>query len=160
MAFDLSHISTRRRGRTIQLPVARAVFKRVADDALDALTRVDVFLDRNFVRSSLLENSSEVAVNALGIFANHDEIEVFWFDAFERAKRRIQQPHRADIGVQVHLAAHAQQDFLRVNVGGHARIAEGADQDGVEIPGQGSEAIRRDRNFVGEIAVGSPVERG
>src|ERR1019366_4619219 len=146
--------------RTIQLPVAGAVFKRVADDALDTLARVDVFLDRNFVGRSLLENSSEVAVNALGIFANHDEIHVFWFDAFERAQRRIQQSDWADIGVEVHLAAHAQQDFLRMNVRGHARIAEGPDQDGVEIPGQGREAVRWYCNFVGEIAVGSPVERG
>ncbi len=47
-----------------------------------------------------------------------------------------------------------------MNIGGHARIAKSADQDGVEIPGQHGEAVRRDRNFVGEIAVGSPVERG
>ena len=138
--------------------MAGAVLKRVADDALDTLARVDVFLDRNLVRRSLLEDSSEIAVNALGVFANHDEIEVLWFDAFERAERRIQQPHRPDIGVQVHFAAHAQQDFSCVNIGGHARIAEGADQDGVEIARQGGEAVRRNGNFVGEIAVGSPVE--
>src|SRR5208282_4457426 len=34
-----------------------------------------------------------------------------------------------------------------------------ADQDGVEIPCQGGEAVRWNRNFVGEITVGSPVER-
>ena len=145
--------------RTIQFPVAGAVLKRVADDALDPLARVDVLLDRNFVRSSLLENSSEVAVNPFGIFANHDEIRVSWFDAFERAKRRIQQPHRPDIGVQVHPAPHAQQDFFSMNVGRHARIAEGAHQDGVEISCQGSKTVRRDGNFVGEIAIGSPIER-
>ena len=47
-----------------------------------------------------------------------------------------------------------------MNVRRHARIAEGADQDGVEISCQGSEAIWRDGNSVGEITVGSPVERG
>ena len=112
---------------TINLPVARAVLKRVADDALDALARVDIFLDRNFVRRPLLEDASEVTVNALGVLANHHEIDVFWFDAFERAKRRIQQTYRPDIGVQVHLGAHAEQDFFRVNVRRHARIAKSTD---------------------------------
>src|SRR6266403_1138535 len=144
--------------RAVDLLIIGAVLKRVADDALDTLARVDVFLDRNFVRRSLLEDASEVTVNALGVLANHHAIEVVWFDAFERAKRRIHQTHRPDIGVQVHLAAHAAEDFFGVNVRRHARIAECSDQDGVEIPGQGSEAICRDRNFVGEIAVGSPVE--
>src|ERR1700674_92567 len=146
--------------RAIQLLIARAILKRVADDAFDALARVDVFLDCNFIRRSLLEHSSKVAVNALGVLANHNEIDVFWFDAFERTKRRIHQPYRPDIGKQVHLAAHAQQDFLRMNVRGHARIAESADQYGVEIPIQHSEAIRRDRSFVGEVVIGSPVEAG
>ena len=45
-----------------------------------------------------------------------------------------------------------------MNVGGHARIAKSTDQNRVEIPRQTSEAVRRDRNFVGEIPVGSPVE--
>ncbi len=45
-----------------------------------------------------------------------------------------------------------------MNVGGHARIAESADQNSVKISGQGNEAVRRHGDFVGEIAVGSPVE--
>src|SRR2546428_825391 len=77
----------------VALVIIGAVLKRVADDALDALARVDIFLDRNFVRRPLLEEASEVTVNALGVLANHHEIEVVWFDAFERAKRRIQQPY-------------------------------------------------------------------
>jgi hypothetical protein len=47
-----------------------------------------------------------------------------------------------------------------VNVGGHTRIAKSADENGVEPCGQHGEAIRRDGNVVGEIAVGSPVECG
>jgi hypothetical protein len=143
----------------IELPVARAVLERVPNDAFDSLACVDVFLDRNFIGRSLLEDSTQVAINALGVLTNHHEVEVFWFDAFKRAKRRIQQAHRPDVGVQVHLAAHAQQNFPRMKVGGHARIAKRADEDGIEIAGQGREAVRWDRNFVGEIAVGSPVER-
>ena len=47
-----------------------------------------------------------------------------------------------------------------MNIGGHARVAKGADKDGIEIAGQGGEAVRWNRNFVGKIAVGSPVEVG
>jgi len=70
------------------------------------------------------------------------------------------QAHRADIGVEIHLAAHAEQDFLGVNVRRDARVAEGADENGVEIAGQSGEAIGRDGDFIGEVTVGSPVERG
>jgi len=63
--------------RAVHFFATGAVLERVADDAFDALARVDVFLDRNFVGRSLFENTAEVAVNTLGIFAEYDEINVF-----------------------------------------------------------------------------------
>src|SRR6266496_6717783 len=47
-----------------------------------------------------------------------------------------------------------------MNVGGHARIAERADQNGVEIAGQRGKTIRRDRYVLAQVAVGAPVEVG
>lgn len=112
------------------------------------------------MRCTLLENSSQVAVDTFGVFADHDEIEVFRFDTFERAKRRIQQAHWSHIGEEIHLAAHAEQYFSGVNIEGYAGIAKGSDEDGIEVAGQGGEAVGRDGSFVGEIAISSPVEGG
>ena len=42
----------------------------------------------------------------------------------------------------------------------HARVAECTEQNGVEIAGQHGEAVRRDGDAIGEIAIGAPVEMG
>ena len=42
----------------------------------------------------------------------------------------------------------------------HARIAERADQDRVEVAAQHREAVRRHRDAVAQIAVGAPIEMG
>ncbi len=146
--------------RPILLLVTLAIFKGIADHPLHALAGVDVFLHRDFVRRARLEHAAGIDVNAFGIFAHHDEINVPGFDAFQRAERRVQQTHRAHVGVQVHLEAHAQQDFLGVDIRGHARIAKRAQQDGVEIAFQHGEAVRRDGNAVRQVTIGAPVEMG
>ena len=160
MAFDLSHIRTLLRGVPSCFCVTFAIFKGVADDPLHALAGVDVFLHGDLVRRALLEDAAGIDVDALGIFADHDEIDVLGLDAFQRTERRIQQSHRAHVGVQVHLEAHAQQNFFGVNIRGHARIAECAQQDGVEIAFQHGEAVRRDGNAVRQVTIGAPVEMG
>ena len=55
------------------------------------------------------------------------------------------QAHRADVGVQIHFEAHAQQDFFGVNVRGDTRIAKGTYQNRIEIAFQHGEATGRDR---------------
>ena len=47
-----------------------------------------------------------------------------------------------------------------MNVGRHARIAQGSDEDGVEVARQHVEAVGRNGGAVDEIAVGAPVEGG
>ena len=49
------------------------------------------------------------------------------------------------------------RDFFGVNIGGHARVAEGADQDRVEVvrPSMAN-PFPRDCHFVGRVAVGPP----
>src|SRR5208337_4474644 len=53
---------------------------------------------------------------------------------------------------------HAEQNFLGVDIGLNARIAEGTGEDGVVITRQHREAIRRNGHAIAEIAVGTPVE--
>ena len=56
--------------------VGAGVVEGVADDAVDALVGVDVFLDGDFVGSSLLEETADADVEAFGVFAEDHEIEV------------------------------------------------------------------------------------
>ena len=143
MALDLSHISTFAARRAVELRMRLAVFKGIADDALDALARVDVFLGGDLVGSSLLEDAAGIGINALGVFAEDDEVDVFRFDPLQWAERRVKQADRAHVGIEIHLEAHAEQNFFGVDIGLDARIAEGADEDGVEIASEHGEAVRR-----------------
>ncbi len=158
MAFDLSHMSNAVARRAVELGVALAIFEGIADDALDALARVDVFLNRDLIRRALLEDSARIGVDALGVFADDDEIHILRLDAFQRTQRRIEQPHRAHVGVEVHLEAHAEQDLFGMDVGGDAGIAEGAGEDGIEVALEHGEAIGRDGHAVAKIAIGAPVK--
>ena len=137
-----------------------AIFEGVADDALDAFARIDVFLGGDFVGSSLLEDAAGIGVNAFGIFAEDDEVDVFRLDSFQRTQRRIEQADRAHVGVEIHFEAHAEQNFFGMDVGLDAGIAEGADQDGVEVAGEHGESVGRDGGLVAQVAVGAPVEVG
>ena len=67
----------------IELGVLFAVLEGVADDALDALASIDVFLGGNFVGRALLEHASSIGVYALGVFAEHDEIDIFGLNALQ-----------------------------------------------------------------------------
>ncbi len=64
--------------------MALAILKRVADNALDALARVDVFLNRDLIGRALLEDSAGIGVNALGVFADDHKIYILRLDAFQR----------------------------------------------------------------------------
>src|SRR6185437_15113783 len=63
--------------------VVSAIIEGVADNTFDALASIDVLLDRKFVGSSLLEDAAGISVNALGVFAEDDEVYVFGLDSFQ-----------------------------------------------------------------------------
>src|SRR5580693_8409083 len=75
-------------GRTVELGVALTIFEGIADGALDTLARVDVLLNRDFIRRSLLEDSTRIGIDTLGVFADDDEIHVLGLDAFYRTQGR------------------------------------------------------------------------
>ena len=135
-----------------------AILERVADNPLDALARVDVFLNRDLIGRALLEDSARIGVHAFRVFADHDEIHILRLDAFQRTQRRIEQAHWPHVGVEIHLEAHAEQDLFGVDVGLDAGIAEGAGENRIEVTAKHGEAVGRDGHSVAEIAIGAPVE--
>src|SRR5258708_15486635 len=135
-----------------------AVFERIADDALDTFSRIDVFLNGDLIRCALLENSAGIGVNAFRVFADHDKINILRLDAFQRAQGGIEQAHGPHIGVKVHLKAHAEKDFFSVDIGLDPWIAEGSRENSVKVAAKHGKAIGRNCHTVAEIAVGAPVE--
>ena len=54
------------------------VLKRPANASFAALACIDRLLDGDFVRGSLLEKSTDAAVEVLGILTNDDKVDVIW----------------------------------------------------------------------------------
>ena len=107
-----------------------------------------------------LEVAAHVRVNAFGVLADDGEVDVVRRGVLQRAKGCVEQPDRTHVRVEVHLEAHAQQDFLGVDISRHARIAERTHEDGVEVAGQHLKAVRRNSNAIDQIPVGAPVKVG
>src|SRR5580704_6781775 len=142
----------------VELCRAFRILKCVADYAFHSFTGIDILLHCDLIQRAFLKYSTRIGVSAFGIFADHNEVDVLGFDAFERAQRGIEQAHRTHVGIEIHFEAHAQQDFFGVNVRGDARIAKGTYEDRVEVTLQHSETFRRDGDTVCKVTVGTPVK--
>ena len=92
----------------------------VADAALDAHAGVDRALGGDLVRRALAQEAALAGVGALGVLADHDEVDV----------RRPEE--RAQVDVQVEVEAHLQQQAPLDHPGRHVGRADGAEEDGVE----------------------------
>ena len=85
-----------------------------ADDAVDALVGVDLFLDRDFVRRPGLEPAADAHVDALGVLAEHDEVDVLRAAVLQRAEAIGEQLDRPVVDVEVELEPGAEQDVARM----------------------------------------------
>ena len=92
----------------ILLLVAFAIFEGIADHALHPFPRIDVFLYRNFIRRALLEDAAGIARRRLRCFHESPRNRCPWARLLSEDTSGIQQTHRTNVGIQVHLEAHAQ----------------------------------------------------
>ena len=74
----------------------------------------------------------------------------------ERTEPLVEQLDRPVVDVEVELEARAEQDVARVPVVGHARIAERADEDRVELSRSIVVAVGRHGIAGREVVVGAP----
>src|SRR5256714_4313357 len=81
----VAHENAGARG-AISFFVVGAIFEGISDHALDTFARVYVFLDCDFVGSSLLEDAARIDVSTFGIFTNDDEVHIFRFNMFQRTQ--------------------------------------------------------------------------
>jgi hypothetical protein len=135
--------------------VGARVLERVAHDPVHALVGVDLFLNRDLVRRAGLESSTDADVDTLGVLAKDHEVHVGARAALERTESVVEEADRPVVDVQVELESGTEQDVARVPIVGHARIAERADEDGVERS-QRVVAVCRNRFTGGEIMIGAP----
>jgi hypothetical protein len=130
----------------------------MADDAVDPFERVDFFLDRNLVGRSRLEPPADAGVQALRVLTDDDEVDVRAAATLERAEPIVEQTNRPVVHIEIERKARPEQDVARVAVVGHARIAEGANQDRVEGP-QGVVTVGRQGHAGRQIVRRTPGER-
>src|SRR5919108_285143 len=90
--------------------------ERMADDAVDALVRVELLLNRHFVDGIRLEAAADAYIQPFGIFAKHHEVDVGRGAALQRAQAIVEQANRALIDVEIERETGAEQDVARVAV--------------------------------------------
>src|SRR3954470_23031581 len=130
-------------------------FERVANDPVNALVGVHFLLDCDLVLRAGLEAPADADIEAFRVLPEHDEIDVRRRPLLERAQTRIEQLDGPVVDEQIQLEAGAEQDIARMPVVGHARIAEGADEDGVELAQHGV-AVWRNRDAGLQKMLGAP----
>src|SRR5579883_174627 len=138
--------------------IGASVVKGISDDALNALAGIDVFLDSDFVGSSLFEKAAHADVEAFCIFPENHEANIFFRAASERSKPRVQEFDRPGIDEEIELEAEAEKDVGGMLVRGNARIAKGPEQNGVEFVAQHFDRARWKTDAIAQVAVGVPVE--
>jgi hypothetical protein len=132
----VGHADTRTTG-------SRGVLEGVRDDAMNARIGVELRLQSDFVVCVWLEPAAHAHVQALGVFAEDDEVDIGRAATLERTQTLVEQPDGTIVHIEVELEPCAEQDVARMAVVGHARIAERADEDRIELA-QGSHSRRRE----------------
>ena len=124
------------------VPPARE-FEGIAQTALDSAPGVDAFLNRHLVRRALEDEPTRAGVEALVIFADDDEINVFRFLVLQRAESLVVELDRPQVDVLLEVEPQAQQDSLLENAGLHVGMADGAQQNGGKLSQLTHDAVRQ-----------------
>ena len=127
----------------------------VADDAVDALVGVDLFLYRDFVRSAGLEAAAHAHIDPFGVLAEHDEVHVAARPVLQRAQPVVQQLDGPIVDVQIQLEAGAKEDVAGMAVIRHPRVPQRAHQNRVNRS-ERVVAAWRNRHAGLQIVVGAP----
>src|SRR5437762_12155981 len=111
-------------------PRAREL-ERVADDALDARAR-EAHRHLGHLVLAGAGDPAGLPVHILGVLAHDDEIDVFRALALERHEAIVVRDDGTEVHEQVEAPAHAEDDVALHHSARGARIADRAEQDGVE----------------------------
>src|SRR5207244_12693023 len=90
--------------------VLPGVLERVANDALHALSGVDVLLNGNFVGGVLLEDPANTDIQAFGVLPENDQADVFLGAAAKRRESLVKQLHGPRVDVEVQLESQRSEE--------------------------------------------------
>ena len=93
---------------------------------------VDGRLGGHFVRRALLQKAADAAVEILGVLADHDKVDVVRALAGQRRFDARVEFDGPQVDVLIQLKPQFQQQSLFQDSGRHVRMADGAQEDGVE----------------------------
>src|SRR5208337_1746095 len=109
------------------------------------------------IGSALLEEAADADVKALGILADDHEVDVGGGAITQRSEAWVEEFGGAGVDVEIELHAEAEEDFGSVLVGRDARIAQSAEQDGVELVAQHFDGAFGEGDVFAEVFLGAPV---
>src|SRR5207237_7897437 len=139
-------------------PALLRIGERGLEDSLHPFARIDLDLLRDFVGSALPQDATGPGVQALGVLAKDDELEVLAPLSLQRAEPVVDQDAGAQVDVQVQLEAHREEDALGVLVAWNARIADGAEVDGGVLAAQRIHEPRREGRAIAQVPIGAEIE--
>ena len=118
-----------------QMPVSLAgQFESVAHNAIDATTRENSLLHRDFVIGSFVKAAADVGVFAFVVFTDDAEFNLTGLPVFERALNSFKQPYWPQIDVLKEAATDWNQEPPQGCVVGNVRVSNGAEKNGVKRP--------------------------
>ena len=117
-------------------PVLLREIKTRADQTFDPFARVQIFVDRNFVRRAAFELSAHPNVDALGVFSKHSAVYIFCGTILERYKSIVEGNDGTNVGIEIESKSKTEQNVARMLKSRHARIPECAKKDGTDSDGE------------------------
>ncbi len=124
------------RGEAAERAVRRAAagqLEGVAERPLDAGAGVHRRLDRDLLRRPLPQEPAGADVEVLVVLADDDHVDVVGPLAADRALDPREQADGAEVDVLVEVEPEAQQDPFLQDARGHPGMADGTQQDGVDV---------------------------
>src|SRR5215469_1748797 len=118
--------------QTLQM-VLPGIAERVANDALHALSGVDVLLNGNFVGGALLEDSANADIQTFGVLPKDHQADVFFGPVAKRREPLVKQLDWPGVDIEVQFRSQAKQNVGRMLIGRDARTAKGAKENGVKF---------------------------
>ena len=137
------------------LPALHGQLEGVTHHALHTVGGVDGDFGGHLVRGATADRSAGTAVQAFGAFTHDDEIDVTRVG--ERRGNALVQLGRTQVHVLVQVEAELEQQAAFQNARLDARIADGAQQDGVGLLDALLFLFRKNR-AVTQIALGTQIE--
>src|SRR5882672_1351963 len=138
--------------------VVPGVFEGVANNALDALAGINVFLDGDFVGGALLEESSDAHVEALAALPEDHQPDVFLGAVAQRCQPVVEQFDGPGVDVEVEFETKPQQDIGGVLIRRNARVPERAKKNSVEFIAQHFDGTDWEAYALAQKLVRAPVE--